>query len=113
MNKYITHEGVGAVVVTCSVEEEIKEPTLVKMVGDYAVAPCQPGEKFCGVALKSRNGLAPVQFKGFVTVGYSQTISLGWNNVLTDSYDGITPNEAGMPVLVVAKHENSTATICL
>ena len=113
MSKYITHEGIGAVVATCGVEEEIEKPVLVKMVDNFTVAPCQPGEKFCGVAMKSRNGLAPVQFKGFVNVGYSIRMDLGWNNVLTDAYGGITPNEAGMPVLVVAKHGNSTVTICL
>ena len=113
MSKYITHEGIGAVVATCGVEEEIEKPVLVKMVDNFTVAACQPGEKFCGVAMKSRNGLAPVQFKGFVRVNYSVSMKVGWNNVLADEYGGITPNEAGIPVLVVAKHDNDTVTICL
>ena len=113
MSKYITHEGIGAVVATCCMEEDIEYAQVVKMVDNFTVAVCEPGEKFCGVALKTHNGLAPVQFKGCVRVGYSIRMNLGWNNVVTDKYGGITPNEAGMPVLVVAKHDDSTVTICL
>ena len=109
----IAYNDIGAVVATCPAEEGVEAGKLVKMVNNCTVAPCQPGDKFCGVALAPRNGLTGVQFKGFANVIYSMDIELGWNTVVADKYGGITPNENGIPVLVVSIHGNGTVDICL
>ena len=109
----IKYDGIGAVVAVCHMEEEVQKETLVKMAGDSTVAPCQQGDKFCGLAMKARGGLAPVQFKGFMTVPYSKSLPMGWNDVACDAYGGITATEGGVPVLVVSNHGNGTVTICL
>ena len=109
----IKYTGIGAVVATCHTMEEIGKNTLVKMADNGTVEPCQAGDKFCGMAMKSRGGLTPVQFKGFMTVNYSKSVNLGWNTVVCDAYGGITPGEQGIPVLVVSDHGDGTVTICL
>ena len=113
MDKKIAYNDIGAVVATCYAQGTIYPGQVVKMVDDSTVAACADGEKFCGVALAPRGGLVPVQFKGFANVGYSVDIAMGWNTVVADQYGGITPNENGIPVLVVSIHGNGSVDICL
>ena len=113
MYNKIAFTEIGAVVATCQAEEGVEAGKLVKISDSGTVAPCQAGDKFCGVAMQPRNGLVAVQFKGFVTVGYSQTISLGWNTVTSNSIGGITVSDQGISVLVVSKNDDGTVDICL
>ena len=113
MYNKIAFTDIGAVVATCQAEEGVEAGKLVKMSGNGTVAPCLAGDKFCGVAMQPRGGLAAVQFKGFVTVGYSKSIELGWNTVTADSIGGITVTDQGISVLVVAKNDDGTVDICL
>ena len=67
---------------------------------------------YFSTSVKGRGTLL-VQFKGFVNVGYSQTISLGWNTVTSNSIGGITVSDQGISVLVVSKNDDGTVDICL
>jgi len=112
--KKLGFEGIGEVVVTVAMSEEMERGTPVCMEGNGAARPCQTDEMFCGVALGRRGEFGAVQVKGFVTVPYSGDLAVGWVSLAADGDGGVCRNENGLKVLVVHVDEDEcAATICL
>ena len=110
----ISYEGVGELVVSIGMTEEVKTGAVVRMLDNDLVCPCEDGELFCGVALKSDGICGSMQVKGFATVPYSENMNVGWMNLVANGMGGVRVDEKGIPKLVVCKDEDAmTAVICL
>lgn len=100
----ISYEGIGqwAATFACGGAGE-GEP--VRIGGSGTAAPCEAGDKFCGMALAvSRDGSAcTVALGGMVTAGYSgDAPELGWTGLAVDGSGGVTAAAGGREYLVVA-----------
>lgn len=109
----ISFEDIGAVVATCAVEEGVAGGQVVKLTGNCTVAPCAAGEAFCGMAMEPRNGLAGVQFKGFMTVTCTGEIAVGWTTLCADGSGGVKAGASGVSAQVICVNSDGTAVICL
>ncbi len=105
-------DGIGAVVATFAVDEGVTGGQVVKVTGNGQVGPCTDGDKFCGVALEPRAGLAGVQVKGFVTVS-GTGLALGAATLAADGKGGVKNAAEGVSAIVVSADEDGTAVICL
>lgn len=114
MNK-ISYEGVGEMVVSIGMTEEVTPGEVVRMLDNDLACPCADGELFCGVALKADKVCGSMQVKGFVTVPYSgESMAVGWMKLAANGMGGVRVNDNGIPMLVVCKDEDAmTAVICL
>ncbi len=93
---------------------------VVKLTGDSAVAPCAAGDRFCGLAMTPRRGGAAVQVKGFMEVGRTGALDLGWAELVADGSGGVRAaasggSESGVTALVVSVSAgiDGSAVICL
>ena len=109
----ISFEDIGAVVATCQVEGEVSGGQMVKLTGNAKVAPCADGDKFCGVVMEPRTGIAGVQFKGFMTVGCTGSLTPGWAVLAADGSGGVKAASTGVNALVIGANGDGTAVICL
>jgi hypothetical protein len=110
--KKISFDGVGEVVATFAVGEDVTGGQVVKVTENATVGLCQAGDKFCGVALIPRAGFGGVQVKGFMTVRYSGALSLGKASLVADGTGGVKAAENGVEALVV-NLDGEEAEICL
>ena len=109
----ISFEDIGAVVATCQAAEGVTGGQVVKLTGNGKVGPCAAGDKFCGVALEPRCAIVGVQFKGFMTVNYSGSLTPGWATLAADGSGGVKSASGGVSALVVSAESDGTAVICL
>lgn len=110
----ISFEDIGAVAATFEAGEGVQGGQVVKLTGSGTVGPCAAGDKFCGVALEPRKGMAAVQVKGFVTVPCTGTVTVGWASLAADGAGGVkAATTGGMTVLVVGVGADGTAVLCL
>jgi len=109
----ISFEDIGAVVATCQVEEGVTGGQVVKLTDSAKVGPCADGEAFCGVAMEPRTGIAGVQFKGFMTVTCTGTLTPGPATLTADGTGGVKSADAGVAVQVISMGSDGTAVICL
>ena len=109
----ISFEDIGAVVATCQVEGEVAGGQVVKLTDNAKVGPCADGDKFCGVAMEPRGGIAGVQFKGFMTVGCAGGLTPGLATLAADGNGGVKAAADGVEALVVGMNGDGTAVICL
>lgn len=108
------YEGIGEVVVTVAMTEEVEKGTPVCMQENGTVRPCNEGEAFCGVALGRRGEYGGMQVKGFVSVCYSGDLAVGWATLTADGDGGVCQADSGLKVLVIQVDEDEgTAMICL
>ena len=110
----ISYEGVGELVVSIGVTEEVTPGEVVRMLDNDLVCHCEDGDLFCGVALKVDVTCGSMQVKGFATVTYSEDMDVGWMNLVANGMGGVRVDDNGIPKLVVCKDEDAmTAVICL
>ena len=109
----ISFEDIGAVVATCQVEEDVAGGQVVKMTGNGKVGPCADGDRFCGVTMQPRCDIAGVQFKGFMTVGCTGSLTPGWAVLAADGSGGVKAASTGVNALVIGANGDGTAVICL
>ena len=109
----ISFEDIGAVVATCQTAATVQGGQMVKMEGNGIVTACNAGDAFCGVAMEPRNGLAGVQFKGFMTLPCTGELTVGWATLAADGNGGIKQSADGVAAQVVCVNEDGTAVICL
>ena len=110
----ISYEGIGEVVATVAMPDEIKVGAPVRMKDNDQVCACTSGEVFCGIALKRNGNIGCMQVKGFVSVPYSGALQLGWGTVVANGMGGIRPDASGRPVLVTNLiSDERRAVICL
>ena len=108
----VSFEGIGAVVATFACGPEVLDGQVVKLSGNAAVEACTAGERFCGVALSTRDGYAGVQVEGLATVSVTGTVGPGWSKLSADGNGGVKADTAGTEFLVVAADE-TTAVVRL
>ena len=116
MNKKISFEGIGELVATFYAGEGVKMGETVKVSGDSAVAPCDAGEKFCGVAAtEPRGGCVGVQVSGMAQVKCADgSVTVGYVNLTADGNGGVkaaASGDKGGEYLVVADDGAGTITI--
>ena len=109
----IFFDGIGEVCATLPVDDYIFNGCVVALNGDGAAVICEEGAPFVGVAREPRNFYTCVQFKGFVTVGYTGAVSLGWNTLVANDMGGVKPGSTGVKALVVKILDDANAVICL
>lgn len=105
-------DGIGAVVATFVADEGVKGGQVVKLTGNGQVGLCGDSDKFCGVALEPRAGIAGVQVKGFVTVS-GTGLSLGAAILAADGKGGVKTAAEGVSATVISVNEDGSAVICL
>ena len=117
-------DGIGAVVATFTADSGVKGGQVVKLTGNGQVGPCTAGDKFCGVALEPRAGIAGVQVRGFATVA-GTGLPLGQAVLVADGTGGVKSAAAdadddaavgateGVLATVVSVNEDGSAVICL
>ena len=106
----LSYEGIGAWSATFT-GETVQEGQIVKMSGSGAVAPCENGDTFCGVALTVRGGVCAVQLGGMAEVKYSGGApAVGYTALIADGQGGVTAGAGGRTCLVAAVDES--AQIC-
>lgn len=108
----LSFDGIGTVVATFSVDEGVKGGQVVKVTGNGQVGPCSDSDKFCGVALEPRAGIAGVQMKGFVTVTGTD-LAVGAATLAADGNGGVKSAADGVSATVVSVNEDGSAVICL
>lgn len=109
----IIYDGIGEVCATCQVSDYVFDGCVVSLDEEGCILCSAEGEQFVGVAKAPRNRYTTVQFKGFATVGYTGTLSLGWNTLVADANGGVKTASAGVKALVVKINDDGTAVICL
>ena len=111
----ISFKGFNEQVLTFRTEAELTPGTPVKMSESATVAPCADGDKFIGITVSCRDGIAAVQVSGHVTLPYSGTApELGITAVSAAGESDIKADTDGRAVTVVElDEENSTAGILL
>ena len=109
----ISFEDIGGVVATCYASEGVTGGQVVKLTGNGTVGRCAAGDSFCGVALEPRCGIAGVQFKGFVTVGCTGSLTPGWATLAADGNGGVKSASSGVKAQVICVNSDGTAVICL
>lgn len=109
----VSFEGIGAVIATFPVGENVHGGQVVKLAEDGSAAGCGDGDTFCGVALEPRAGFGGVQVKGFVTVACDQALTPGWATLAADGQGGVKQASQGVTALVVRADGDGTAVLCL
>jgi len=112
MKSKVSFEGIGEVTATFYAREDVKKGQTVKLSGDSQVAPCGPGEGFCGVAVTDcKDGCAGVQVSGFAQVSCGDGgVTVGRVRLVADGSGGVKQGE-GAEYLVVADDGAGTITI--
>lgn len=85
----VSFEELGSLLVTFHAEQGVQEGTVVKVIKNGTVAPCEEGELFCGVAAVCGNGTVGVQVQGFVQVPVTLPMSLGRVQLAADGQGGV------------------------
>jgi hypothetical protein len=104
---------IGAVTATFAVDSGVRGGQVVKVNGNGKVGACTAGDKFCGVAMEPRKGGGAVQVRGFMTVSYTGTLSVGQVVLAADGQGGVKAASSGVSALVVSVGTDGTAVICL
>lgn len=100
-------------VLTFEADETVKkEGELLKMGSDGKVTVCGEGDKFFGVLLKVREGVAAVKVKGYVELRKTGEIGYGFCGIVADS-DGKVKAESGGREHLVIKKDGDTIGIIL
>lgn len=108
----VSFEGIGAVAATFVCSPEVLDGQVVKISESAAVETCGAGERFCGVALSTRDGYASVQVGGLAAVSIEGAVSPGWTKLAADGNGGVQASDTGDEFLVVAADE-TTAVVRL
>ena len=108
----VSFEGIGEMVATFPVTEEVEKGCMVKLDEDGCVSPCVDGEEFIGMAVNSRQGFAGVQFAGMAQVAYSGIApGCGWVKLSADGNGGVKADENGHEYLVVATDTTAATAV--
>lgn len=107
MAKVVSMEGIGAQYVTFLTEEtQDAVGKVCTLSGNETVKVSSDGDKFCGVIVSVKDGVACVQVAGCCQVPYTGTaLAVGYANLAAAS-GGVSTNSAGREVLIY--HVDST-----
>ena len=108
----VSFEGIGEMVATFAVAEDVEKGCMVKLGEDGQVSPCEDGDEFIGMAVNCRQGFAGVQFSGMAQVAYSGTApGCGWAKLSADGNGGVKADENGHEYLVVATDTTAATAV--
>ena len=105
----VSFEEIGRLAVTFA-HSGVSAGQVCKVAGNGTVAPCADGDKFCGVVEGVRGGHAAVQVAGFVSVGYSGAVGLGYVNLCANGSGGVKAG-TGREYLVVSVDDAAKTAI--
>ena len=111
----VSFNGIGEKLVTFA-SKQAKKGQVVKVCGEGAVAPCDDGDAFDGVAMLADDGFAGVLLRGFADVAYSdEAPTVGHNKLVADDKGGVKVDQSkGKDYLTVAVDTaNHVATILM
>lgn len=97
--------------VTFQCDENLKAGALVKITANGTVAPCEEGDKICGVCLSVREGYAAVQVSGFVNVPVKAELALGFVGVAADADGKVKADTQGREVLCICSDAETAGII--
>ena len=105
----ISYEGIDSMVVTFPIGTcQVGQVCKVGITGGADM--CDSGDKFCGVMLSAKTGMAAVQVEGFVRVGYSGSkLAHGYVALAADGNGKVVANSNGREYLV-AEVDTQTMT---
>ena len=111
----VSMEGIAQECATFYTASNIGAGSPCKMVAKLAVAPCNDGDDFFGIAIKREGTLCSVIFRGFVTLPYfGTTPSYGFTGLAADGAGGVKVSSTAVKRLVVAIDSSSkTLTLLL
>ncbi len=97
----VDFKGFNENVVTFEATSAVEEGNLVKMNGNFKVAPCAENDNFIGVCVGVRDGYAAVQLSGYVELPFTGTAAVGMKGIVAGSASGAICIDAGQKRLVV------------
>ena len=90
----VSFEGIGEMVATFPVTEEVEKGCMVKLDDEGQISPCDEGDEFIGMAVNCRQGFAGVQFAGMAQVAYSgDAPGCGWVALSADGNGGVAAED--------------------
>ena len=92
---------------------DAQKDDIVTISSNNTVSKAASGSGVAGVCVDSHNGKCTVAVKGFVTLGYSGTITFGRQTVVCDGNNAVKVAEAGTSVLVVSVDTASKTIVAL
>lgn len=105
--------GYGENAVTFLADKSVTKPGVpVKMTGSGTVGTCAPGDTFCGICLRVREGYATVQLAGFVNMPADKNIGTGYKKLSAAANGKIASVESGREYLVL-QADNETVGFIL
>lgn len=112
----VSFDEIGQVCVTFAQGTGVGKDQVCKVSGNGTVSGCGAGDKFCGVAVSTREDYVGVVVGGFVTASYTGTApAVGYTALAADGSGGVKADATnGRQVLVVSVDtEASTVTMYL
>lgn len=96
------YKGYGEEFLTLATEDEKIGGKPMTVSGENTVSLSKSGEKFFGIGVTERCGIASVQVGGYVEAGYTGTAPKhGAGYLNADGNGGVTAAQSGVPVTVL------------
>ena len=107
----VSFGGYGESIATFEAADGVQAGAPVKITANGTVGPCAEGDRFCGVAVSVRDGIAAVQLSGYVVLPYSGAgLAVGYQKAVAGADGKIKADAAGGEILVVDM--DTTAAVC-
>lgn len=88
--------------VTFEATAEVSKGTLVKLIDDNTVAPCENGDKVVGVCVNERQGYAAVKLCGYVELPAEGAVNVGYQTLSAADGNTFKADANGREYLVVS-----------
>lgn len=88
--------------VTFEATEEVAKGTLVKLIDDNTVAPCEAGDKVVGVCVNERQGYAAVKLCGYAELPVEGAVNIGYQTLAAADGTSLKADANGREYLVVS-----------
>ena len=95
------YKGFGENVLTFKTEENNIQNKPVTVVANDTVAVSGDGDKFCGIGISARNGVATVQMCGYAVLSYTGDMTVGVCRISATADGKVKPDENGISVKVI------------
>ncbi len=107
----ISFMGFGENTVTFQAEDTLTKGVPVKITAEGTAAPCEAGDKICGVAVNVRDGYAAIQLKGYAEFKCADTIDCGYQYIGAGANGTVEQDNSGREMLVVSSSEDTVGII--
>ncbi len=107
----ISFMGFGENTVTFQAEDTLTAGVPVKITAQGTAAPCEQGDKICGMALSVRDGYAAIQLKGYAEFDCDEAIDCGYQYISAGAEGTVQQDNSGKEMLVVASSDGTAGII--